>query len=736
MEGQRWGREPSSAPRPLTPHCAPTELQLAFVDWHGLENTHGHHTAEMSGGQLAVRRGQPFTLTLHFHSRNYELGFDSMHLVAETGPGPERAIFLVSLSQPHSRAAWRASAVPSGPQSTDIAISAPAEAPVGQYQLNIHFDSGQGVSSSYQLGEILLLFNAWCPEDDVYLENEAERQEYVMNEHGVIFHGNKNWIHPVPWNYGQFDEETVSICLKLLDSNLQFQHHPGQDSALRSSPVYISRVLSAMVNSNDDSGVLLGNWGEDYSGGTRPSEWNSSIPILKQWERSGGQPVKYGQCWVFAAVMCTVMRSLGIPTRVVTNFDSGHEKDGNLVIDVFYDNTGQLLPRESKDSIWNFHVWNECWMVRRDLPPGYDGWQVLDATPQESSNGMYRCGPAPVKAIRNGDIHLHYDTPFVFSMVNADRVVWLLSGTRREKLQWNPSAVGNYISTKAVGSEQREDITHTYKHQEGSLGERQVFLKALTRSQPFSPIRTSTSTLPALQDGRRQEPPPGAQTFLHLQLVESPEIGQDIHLTLLARNLEFASKELKLSLSAQSVLHNGRPLVPFWQDTIYLSFSPKEEKRLPWHISYRQYSRHLQEDKQIRVVAMGEENTSWQKALAEKTITHGLSPLPPSLPVQVLSPVVLDQPFQFRVEFTNPLAEAVSDGLLTVEGAGLVRGQAQIELGFLPAGQQASLTLQLIPYKSGPRQLHLTLRSSLFPPLKGHKQLQVAEDGWRTRWLP
>lgn len=103
-----------------------------------------------------------------------------------------------------------------------------------------------------------------------------------------------------------------------------------------------------------------------------------------------------------------------------------------------------------------------------------------------------------------------------------------------------------------------------------------MFLKALTRSQPFGPIRTSA--LPALQDGRRQDPPTGAQTFLHLQLVESPEIGQDIHLTLLARNLEFASKELKLSLSAQSVLHNGHPLAPFWQDTVYLSFSPKEGK--------------------------------------------------------------------------------------------------------------------------------------------------------------
>lgn len=51
------------------------------------------------------------------------------------------------------------------------------------------------------------------------------------------------------------------------------------------------------------------------------------------------------------------------------------------------------------------------------------------------------------------------------------------------------------------------------------------------------------------------------------------------------------------------------------------------EKRIPWHISYRQYSRHLPEDKQIRVVAIGEENTTWQKALAEKTITVATPPI-------------------------------------------------------------------------------------------------------------
>lgn len=51
--------------------------------------------------------------------------------------------------------------------------------------------------------------------------------------------------------------------------------------------------------------MLQGNWGEDYSRGVSPLEWTGSVAILRQWAAGGGQPVKYGQCWVFAAVMCT-----------------------------------------------------------------------------------------------------------------------------------------------------------------------------------------------------------------------------------------------------------------------------------------------------------------------------------------------------------------------------------------------------------------------------------------------
>ena len=35
----------------------------------------------------------------------------------------------------------------------------------------------------------------------------------------------------------------------------------------------------------------------------------------------------------------------------------------------------------------NFHVWNEAWFERSDLPEGYGGWQAFDATPQEASEG-------------------------------------------------------------------------------------------------------------------------------------------------------------------------------------------------------------------------------------------------------------------------------------------------------------------------------------------------------------
>lgn len=58
------------------------------------------------------------------------------------------------------------------------------------------------------------------------------------------------------------------------------------------------------INAQDDDGVLVGNWSDDYSMGTAPTAWTGSVKILMQYLNSG-VPVCYGQCWVFAGVFNT-----------------------------------------------------------------------------------------------------------------------------------------------------------------------------------------------------------------------------------------------------------------------------------------------------------------------------------------------------------------------------------------------------------------------------------------------
>lgn len=85
-----------------------------------------------------------------------------------------------------------------------------------------------------------------------------------------------------------------------------------------------------------------------------------------------------------------------------------------------------------------------------------------------SPSGFYCCGPASVRAIREGEVDLNYDTAFVFSMVNADCVSWLVHGGKEQRLHRDTNSVGNFISTKSIQSDERDDITEKYKYEEGT----------------------------------------------------------------------------------------------------------------------------------------------------------------------------------------------------------------------------------------------------------------------------
>lgn len=82
-------------------------------------------------------------------------------------------------------------------------------------------------------------------------------------------------------------------------------------------------------------------------------------------------------------------------------------------------------------------------------------------------SGVFCCGPVPVRAIKEGELTLKYDAPFVFAEVNADLVYVLKYKDGSTRKIVNDQKVGQKISTKSVGRDEREDITHLYKYPEG-----------------------------------------------------------------------------------------------------------------------------------------------------------------------------------------------------------------------------------------------------------------------------
>lgn len=78
--------------------------------------------------------------------------------------------------------------------------------------------------------------------------------------------------------------------------------------------------------------------------------------------------------------------------------------------------------------------------------------------------GVYCCGPAPVKAIKNKRVDLFYDVPFVYASVNADIHTIILGQGQVLGFSKDTERVGSLICTKAVGFPRLQKITGDYKY--------------------------------------------------------------------------------------------------------------------------------------------------------------------------------------------------------------------------------------------------------------------------------
>ena len=122
--------------------------------------------------------------------------------------------------------------------------------------------------------------------------------------------------------------------------------------------------------------------------------------------------------------------------------------------------------------------------------------------------------------------YYRYDSEFVISEVNADIVTYVRTPSGDRIASSNHTKVGKNISTKAVGSTDREDITSHYKYPEGSAEERVTL-------------------------GRDDGPPPKSDVDVNIEAATDILIGEELRaeLVLTSRSSTPRTAEYNVHLS-------------------------------------------------------------------------------------------------------------------------------------------------------------------------------------------
>jgi transglutaminase 1 len=361
---------------------------------------------------------------------------------------------------------------------------------------------------------------------------------------------------------------------------------------------------------------------------------------------------------------------------------------------------GSMDEAKTDDSVWNFHVWNDAWFARPDLvDPNFSGWQAIDATPQEKSEGLYQCGPCPLYAVKHG-LKVDYDWIFIYGEVNADIYQYVATKDGGHKMvSSRTDAVGFNISTKAVGRNQLENVTQLYKFPEGSKEERLSFSQLEAQKE--------------LQVSGRL-------------LVEDTKVGDTINVVVrLASHkpTEAGKSSAKIIVTGTIVYYNGKSGDQIFNFTQNVTL-PEDGSDADYAITVEpdRYLKYLKQNHEIdfRVFVYSDSDADVDTLLYKRFTFQEEEPK-----IHIADQVNQKDQGAFKVSFTNPLSIALTKVEFAVEGSGVISKQKSQVLS-IPPKETATVSFDLKGAKKpGERVVKAQVSSNELETIYSFKEVKV-----------
>ncbi|KAG7301253.1 hypothetical protein JYU34_014157 [Plutella xylostella] len=267
------------------------------------------------------------------------------------------------------------------------------------------------------------------------------------------------------------------------------------------------------------------------------------------------------------------------------------------------------------------------------------------------------------------------------------------------------------------GDEDREDITHQYKHMEGSASERLALMNGVRQSERakrYYAVLNSTSS----------------DVQFSLRDIDTVFIGDEFRICVDITNTSDEGRNIKAVLSATSIFYNGvkSQVVKKAEGKIFVGPGKREEISI--QVSPEEYLTRLVEYGNLKITAMAivdETKQSWADdddfAVLKPIIS--VKHFPPSCPPQFTDELLANQPATAVLSFMNPLDVPLTGCEFRVTSSGISGRTLALPVEDVGAKELVTGQIPVMPLKPGLINFVVTFKSKELKDISGAASAEV-----------